>query len=38
HITGAGPTLTGELLVYDALYGESRKLKAQRRTDCLICG
>jgi len=37
HITGAGPTLTGELLIYDALYGESRKMRTERRVDCAIC-
>jgi sulfur-carrier protein adenylyltransferase/sulfurtransferase len=38
HITGAGPTLNGELLIYDALYGESRKMRMERRANCKICG
>lgn len=38
HITRAGPTLKGEVLIYDALYGESRKLRAERRDDCKVCG
>ena len=36
-ITKAGAPLRGELLIYDALYGESRRLKAPRRTACPIC-
>jgi len=38
HITGAGQTLGGEMLIYDALYGESRKMKLARRKDCTVCG
>lgn len=38
HITGAGKTLNGELLIYDALWGESRKLKIKSRADCPVCG
>lgn len=37
-ITGAGAPLLGEVLVYDALYGESRKMQAERREDCKVCG
>ena len=37
HITGAGQTLRGEMLIYDALYGESRKMKLARRDDCPVC-
>ncbi|MCB1367413.1 MAG: molybdopterin-synthase adenylyltransferase MoeB [Rhodobacteraceae bacterium] len=37
-ITGAGTSLMGEVLVYDALYGESRKIRAERRADCAVCG
>jgi molybdopterin/thiamine biosynthesis adenylyltransferase len=36
--TGAGQVLKGEMLIYDALYGESRKLRVQRRDDCKVCG
>ncbi len=36
--TGAGQVLRGEILIYDALYGESRKFKAQKRADCAVCG
>ncbi|MCY4305696.1 MAG: molybdopterin-synthase adenylyltransferase MoeB [Aestuariivita sp.] len=37
-IVGAGKKLSGELLIYDALWGETRKIKIERRPDCPICG
>ncbi|WP_210093311.1 HesA/MoeB/ThiF family protein [Ruegeria sp. HKCCSP346] len=37
-ITGAGMALRGEMLIYDALYGESRKIVLTRRDDCPVCG
>ena len=37
-ITKAGKSLTGELLIYDSLYGETRKLRLHRRKDCPDCG
>lgn len=37
-ITGAGAVLRGEMLIYDALYGETRKMTLKPRADCLICG
>ena len=37
-ITGAGAPLKGEMLIYDALYGESRKFTLSRRADCPVCG
>ncbi len=37
-ITGAGQALRGEMLIYDALYGESRKITLSKRSDCPICG
>ena len=37
-IVGAGRKLSGELLIYDALWGETRKIKIERRPDCPICG
>ncbi len=36
-ITGAGAALRGEMLIYDALYGESRKITLSKRADCPIC-
>lgn len=37
-ITGAGTPARGQMLIYDALYGESRTIILSRRKDCLICG
>ncbi|SDC49375.1 HesA/MoeB/ThiF family protein [Ruegeria marina] len=37
-ITGAGAALKGEMLIYDALYGESRKIRLTRREGCPACG
>ena len=37
-ITGAGLALRGEMLIYDALYGETRKIKLNNRKDCPVCG
>jgi molybdopterin/thiamine biosynthesis adenylyltransferase len=37
-ITGAGTSLRGEMIIYDALYGESRKIGITRRADCDTCG
>jgi len=36
-ITGAGHILRAEMLIYDGLYGESRKIKLAARKDCPIC-
>lgn len=38
QITGAGKVLRGELLIYDSLYGETRKMAIKRRPDCPVCG
>ena len=38
HIVGAGQTLTGRMLIFDALYGETRTVAIDRREDCQICG
>ena len=37
-ITGAGQGLRGEMLIYDALHGESRRVAISRRADCTVCG
>ncbi|MFT6458683.1 HesA/MoeB/ThiF family protein [Pseudophaeobacter arcticus] len=37
-LTGAGASLCGEMLIYDALYGESRKIRLAPREDCPVCG
>ncbi|MEY8838981.1 ThiF family adenylyltransferase [Cribrihabitans sp. XS_ASV171] len=36
-IIGAGQALRGEMLIYDALYGESRKIRLKPRSDCPVC-
>ena len=38
HITGAGMTLRGRLLIHDALYTETRVIEITRRADCPVCG
>ena len=38
HLTGAGETLSGRLMIFDGLYGESRMVGVHPRADCPICG
>ncbi len=38
QITGAGQVLRGQMLIYDALWGETRKIGLKQRDDCPICG
>ncbi|MFN0115632.1 MAG: HesA/MoeB/ThiF family protein [Paracoccaceae bacterium] len=38
EIAGAGQSLRGRLLVYDALWGENRVVQVGRRTGCAVCG
>ncbi len=37
-ITGAGEGLAGRMLIYDALYAETRTLTLKRRAGCPVCG
>jgi len=37
EITGAGDSLRGRLLLYDALYAENRVMAVKPRADCPIC-
>jgi molybdopterin/thiamine biosynthesis adenylyltransferase len=37
-ITGAGTVLRGQMVIYDALYGESRTLAIAPRPGCPTCG
>ncbi|WP_137699720.1 HesA/MoeB/ThiF family protein [Marimonas lutisalis] len=37
-IAGAGQGLRGEMLIFDGLYGESRKVRLKPRADCPVCG
>ncbi len=38
HLTGAGETLAGRLMIHDALYAETRVIAVKRRADCAVCG
>lgn len=38
EITGAGEGLRGRMLIYDALYGESRQFALKRNPSCPVCG
>ncbi|MCU9849199.1 molybdopterin-synthase adenylyltransferase MoeB [Defluviimonas sp. WL0024] len=38
EITGAGEGLRGRMLIYDALYGESRQIMLKRSPGCAVCG
>lgn len=38
HLTGAGNTLTGRLMLYDGLNGEARVIRVQRDPGCRVCG
>jgi len=37
-ITGAGAPLRGQMVIYDALYGENRVIGVSKRDDCPVCG
>lgn len=37
HLTGAGETLSGQMLIYDGLYAETRRIAIRRREDCPVC-
>ncbi|MEW9921222.1 ThiF family adenylyltransferase [Marimonas sp. MJW-29] len=37
-ITGAGTPARGQMLIYDALYGENRTIQLERRAGCETCG
>ena len=38
EITGAGETLRGRLLLYDALCADVRVIRLRRRENCAVCG
>ncbi|MBV7380666.1 HesA/MoeB/ThiF family protein [Maritimibacter dapengensis] len=38
YLTEAGETLAGRLLIYDALYADSRIVRVKPRPDCPVCG
>jgi len=37
YLTGAGRLLRGDMLIYDALWGETRRLALKPRADCAVC-
>lgn len=38
HITGAGNTLAGRLMLFDGLMADARYIKVARRAGCAVCG
>ena len=38
EIAGAGEGLRGRMLIYDALYGETRQIALKRSPGCAVCG
>jgi molybdopterin-synthase adenylyltransferase len=38
HLTGAGQTLRGRLMLYDGLYADARVITTKHRADCTVCG
>lgn len=37
HLTGAGETLRGRMMIYDALYADMRVMNIARAADCPVC-
>jgi molybdopterin/thiamine biosynthesis adenylyltransferase len=37
-ITGAGASLSGKMMIYDALWGETRMMKLTKSKTCVVCG
>ena len=38
EITGAGQGMRGRMAIHDALWGEHREIRLNRRSDCRVCG
>jgi len=38
EIAGAGEGMRGQMLIYDALFADTRKIKLKKRGDCPVCG
>ena len=38
EITRAGASARGRLMIYDALWGESRQIAVHPRAGCPVCG
>ena len=37
HLTGAGETLRGRMLLFDGLHAEARVIAIEARADCPVC-
>lgn len=37
-VTGAGEGLRGRMVIFDGLYGETRRITVKARADCPVCG
>ena len=37
-LAGAGETLLGRMMIYDAQYADVRTINVARRPDCAVCG
>lgn len=37
QIAGAGSGLAGQMLIFDGLYGETRRITLHRDPDCPVC-
>ena len=38
HLSGAGETLAGRMMIYDGLHAEARVIRTSRNPDCPVCG
>jgi len=38
EVTGAGAPLRGSMLIYDALYAQTRLISLKRDPQCAVCG
>lgn len=38
RITGAGDTLSGVMMIQDALYSDTRRITLKQSADCPVCG
>ncbi len=38
YIANTGETLSNRMMIYDALYGETRTIQIAKRSDCVVCG
>ena len=38
EISGLGESMSGKLLIFDAMHMQFRKIRYKRRLDCVLCG